>query len=273
MNAPVHGGACLKRLLFDDVELVYEVFLAVRFIGHVTSVPARAPRSVSDMRTDLAGRPATRPPIPDSVRSRLGDDAECVWLNQAGGTTWFAGDRYVKCDPADSSESLGEEFMRMRWLDGRFPAPQPIEFAAEDDGEVLVTAALPGAGAVTDEWLRRPSDAVRAIATGLRRLHTLDAADCPFMSSAPASADDDLVVSHGDACAPNTVIAPDGSFVGIVDVARVGVADRWLDLAIASRSLGWNYGQGFEPLFFDAYGIAPDAARIRRWLDWHDSED
>ena len=224
------------------------------------------------MRSDIARRPATRPPIPDSVRARLGDDPDCVWLNQTGGTTWFADDRYVKWNPADGTESLGEEFMRMRWLDGRFPAPQPIEFAAEDDGEVLVTAALPGTGAVTQQWLERPADAVRAIAHGLRSLHTLDAADCPFMSSAPAAADDDLVVTHGDACAPNTIVGSDGSFAGIVDVARLGVADRWLDLAIASRSLEWNYGAGYEPLFFEKYGVAPDESRIRRWLDWHDSD-
>lgn len=220
------------------------------------------------MPSDLAGRPAVPPPIPDSVATRLGGTAECVWLNQAGGTTWFAHGRYAKWNPADSSESLGEEFVRMRWLDGRFPAPAALEFAAEESGEVLVTAALPGTGAVTEPWIAKPESAVRAIASGLRRLHSLDLDDCPFMSDAPASPNDDSVLTHGDACAPNTVIAADGSFAGIVDVARLGVADRWLDLSVAAMSLEWNYGDGYEALFYETYGIERNEDRIRFWQEW-----
>jgi kanamycin kinase len=40
------------------------------------------------------------------------------------------------------------------------------------------------------------------------------------------------------------------------------VADRWADLAIASWSLGWNFGPGWEAAFYAAYGIAPDPERI-----------
>jgi len=47
-----------------------------------------------------------------------------------------------------------------------------------------------------------------------------------------------------------------------VDMATLGVADRWADLAVASWSLGWNYGPGWEPLFYQAYGVAPDAERV-----------
>ena len=220
------------------------------------------------MISNLAGPPATQPPVPSPVAERAGEAPVCVWLNEQGGTTWRAGSRFIKWNPEGSHESLGDEFMRLRWLEGRFAAPEALEFAVEDDGELLVTQALPGEGAVTDTWRDRPQDAVRAIATGLRRLHALDVADCPFMADAPANADDDLVVAHGDACAPNTVIAPDGAFAGIVDVARLGAADRWLDLSVASMSLQWNYGEGLEPLFFDAYGIEPNAERIAFWRDW-----
>ena len=46
------------------------------------------------------------------------------------------------------------------------------------------------------------------------------------------------------ACAPNTVLDADGTYVGHVDVGRLGVADRWADLAVATWSTEWNYGVG-----------------------------
>jgi kanamycin kinase len=74
---------------------------------------------------------------------------------------------------------------------------------------------------------------------------------------------DRLVVCHGDACAPNTLITEDGRWSGHVDLGDLGVADRWADLAIASWSLAWNYGPGWDGLLLDAYGVAADPGRTR----------
>jgi kanamycin kinase len=74
---------------------------------------------------------------------------------------------------------------------------------------------------------------------------------------------DKLVVCHGDACAPNTLIADGGRCSGHVDLGDLGVADRWADLAIATWSTEWNYGTGWEQVLLDAYGIKPDAERTR----------
>ena len=73
---------------------------------------------------------------------------------------------------------------------------------------------------------------------------------------------DRLVVCHGDACAPNTVVLADGQFSGHVDLGSLGVADRWADLAVATYSLSWNFPGEWEQEFFAAYGIAPDQRRI-----------
>jgi kanamycin kinase len=41
------------------------------------------------------------------------------------------------------------------------------------------------------------------------------------------------------------------------------VADRWADLAVATLSLGWNYGrEPWQSDLFDAYGVALDSVRI-----------
>ena len=93
-----------------------------------------------------------------------------------------------------------------------------------------------------------PEHRAIALAEGLTRL-----ADVPDV--------DRLVVCHGDPCAPNTLIGDDGVWTGHVDLAALGVADRWADLAVATWSTAWNYGPGYEEALLDAYGIAPDPER------------
>jgi kanamycin kinase len=73
---------------------------------------------------------------------------------------------------------------------------------------------------------------------------------------------DTTVVCHGDACAPNTLVGDDGRWSGHVDLGRLGVADRWADIAVATWSTQWNYGPGWEPLLLAAYGVAPDPDRM-----------
>ena len=53
-----------------------------------------------------------------------------------------------------------------------------------------------------------------------------------------------------------------GHFLAHVDLARLGVADRWADLAVATMSLGWNFDDVDEDLFWRIYGVEPDPGRI-----------
>jgi kanamycin kinase len=43
---------------------------------------------------------------------------------------------------------------------------------------------------------------------------------------------------------------------------RLGIGDRWADLAVATYSLGWNYAGNWEAELLDAYGIDRDEERI-----------
>ncbi|MFD1720436.1 aminoglycoside 3'-phosphotransferase [Amnibacterium endophyticum] len=225
--------------------------------------------------------PGERPP---AILSALGaaSDAELVWRNELGGQTWRLGDRYLKWSPDAAGIDLCREVDRLRWLHGRHPAPTLLDEGHDGGGRWFVTAALPGTSAVSGRWRDEPETAVRAIAEGLRRLHALDPSDLPedwtsWASRRPRGLEPSpepgmRVVVHGDACAPNTLLAPGGAFAAIVDVGDLVLGDPWADLAVASMSLGWNYGPGWEPLFFDAYGVVPDPARLAWFRRLWDAE-
>jgi kanamycin kinase/streptomycin 3"-kinase/aminoglycoside 3'-phosphotransferase-2 len=78
----------------------------------------------------------------------------------------------------------------------------------------------------------------------------------------------DLVVCHGDACLPNFLVDPDSLEVtGMIDVHRLGVADRHLDLALVTRStsnttLNPAYGAAAADALLTAYGVPVDPWRI-----------
>jgi aminoglycoside phosphotransferase len=78
----------------------------------------------------------------------------------------------------------------------------------------------------------------------------------------------DLVVCHGDACLPNFLIDPDTLEVtGMLDVGRLGVADRHLDLALAVRSMSDTslnpaYGPEAADVMLAAYGLTADPWRL-----------
>ncbi|MCZ8380633.1 aminoglycoside 3'-phosphotransferase [Mycobacterium sp. CPCC 205372] len=223
--------------------------------------------------------PTPVPSVVDDIAA--GRPVAAVWVNELGGVTFQIGTgerrEFVKTAPAGRPHLLTAEAERMRWAARFTPVPRLI---AVGDGW-LHTAGMPGRSAVDPRWLAAPRTAVRAIGSGLRRLHdTLPVAGCPFDWSVPtrlrrevpaqaratvgeAPPVDRMVVCHGDACAPNTLIGDDGAFSAHVDLGDLGVADRWADIAVALLSLSWNFGPAdWEDELLAAYGVRRDAVRI-----------
>jgi aminoglycoside phosphotransferase len=89
-----------------------------------------------------------------------------------------------------------------------------------------------------------------------------------LLAMRPAEAEEDLVVAHGDPCLPNFLMSPTGDQVsGLVDVGRLGVSDRYRDVAIIVRSLGQTIGPEVTYVLLDAYGIPhPDLSRLEFYV-------
>ncbi|MGP4029084.1 APH(3') family aminoglycoside O-phosphotransferase [Actinomadura sp. 3N407] len=203
-------------------------------------------------------------------------------------------------DPAIDLVGEGE---RLLWLSGQgIPAAEVLECRPG----LLVTRQVPGRPWAGPWPVASRPRIVDALAGLTRALHDLPVADCPFDQSlavtipealsaevdlddldaerrgrtrddlvaellATRPRDEDLAVCHGDLSEPNVLFDPDTCEVsGVIDTARLGVADRWVDLAIAVRSLNGEPGSQFGPWaagrYLDRYGIEPDPDKTAFYL-------
>lgn len=208
---------------------------------------------------------------------------------------------YLKTEPLDPLGELAGEVERLRWLASQgLACPDVIAHETDGEREWVLMSALPGSDLVSAKGLQ-PLERVRLLANALRRLHTIDIAECPFdhrlenrigtakahLLAGRVDEDDfdetrlgrpaedlfrelvetrpsmeDLVVTHGDACLPNFVVDGD-KFSGYIDCGRLGIADRHQDIALACGSIAYNFGEELVAEFLKAYGdFEPKAEKM-----------
>ena len=252
------------------------------------------------MSTAFAGSPAFPARLSAlagraSHRVTIGESDAAVWRIEGGGETLF-----LKAAPQHALSEMPGEAERLSWLATTpVPAPRLLDSFAADGQDWLLMTALPGRDLT--HLVDQPGALRNVLATGLRALHAVDPATCPFdhrldaklaFGAANVAAgrvdetdfdaacdgwtaqqvldwllehrpdSEDFVVAHGDASLPN-IMAQHGAFAGIIDCGRLGVADRWQDLALACRSIIWNCGQEHVAPFLAAYGAEWDEERYR----------
>ncbi len=144
-----------------------------------------------------------------------------------------------------------------------------LSWGHDEQAQWLATTSVPGGHAVGDTWRARRPEAIQAIATGLRAIHAITIHDFPaewtaqsWVGRTPASLGPrpdlaDPVLVHGDACAPNTLVSAAGEWTGNVDFGDLAVGGRWADLAIASMSLDWSFGEGHQTEPYVPMGWTP----------------
>lgn len=209
--------------------------------------------------------------------------------------------RFLKVTPRAIGIDGVDEVDRLRWLKGKLPVPDVLGYAEDATNAYLLLSALPGADA-TDKTLHEDKARLtHLLAEGLRTIHALPIADCPFDQRlereieragrrvaaglvdeadfdeerlgrsasavfaellASRPSEEDLVFIHGDYCLPNVMI-DEWQISSFIDLGRAGVSDRYHDLAQAVRSVRRNLGAEWVQRFLSEYGIhEPDERKL-----------
>ncbi|MEV5983326.1 APH(3') family aminoglycoside O-phosphotransferase [Streptomyces sp. NPDC052114] len=184
------------------------------------------------------------------------------------------------------------------------PVPRIVERGTDGSVAWLVTEAVPGRPAAEEWPGEQRAAVAEALADLAADLHQLPAEDCPFDRGLAVTTEqaarhvahnlldlDDLdderagwtgerllaelrrtrpaseepTVTHGDFTPENVLLDPETCRVtGIIDVSRLGRADRHTDLAIVLRELATEDDPWFGPAYAERF-VARYGERYARW--------
>lgn len=219
---------------------------------------------------------------------------------------------FLKSD--SRKDKLRREHDVLCWLEGKLPVPHVALWCEDAEKSYLLITAVEGVMCCTsDEDILTPpiKNTVKLLAEGLKMLQTLDITDCPFENKLEqkliealynvknnlVDMDDfekgndfatpmelyqylvshkppeELCFVHGDYCLPNIIINGD-QVSGFIDIGNAGIADRWQDIALCVRSLGYNLflagreseKDSYISYLFECLGIETDWDKINYYI-------
>ena len=196
--------------------------------------------------------------------------------------------------------SVRREADIMKWLMGKLNVPKAIEFGEVNDEEFLIMSEITGKH--IDDYIKEPELYVSYLAEAIHLLQKVDISECPFSCGIDmrlAELDfllknnladvntgnwekttefdspqelykwlcdnkpsEEYVFTHGDIGA--NLFVNNGE-IFFYDLARMGIADRWVDTAFAVRDIRKECPD-YEQMFFDKLGVKPNYEKINYYI-------
>lgn len=220
------------------------------------------------------------PPLPESIRQKTENKPYRVdSTGLSGSAVILFEDTVLKIEPHSVQNDRTVEMMR--WLRGKLPIPEVVEYAVESGNSYLLMTRLSGEMCCSPYYMEHSDEMVGLMAQGLRMLWSIDPAGCPrerslqeelskallrirggqlnredlqecgfetaeemadWLESHPMPYDP--VLSHGDYCLPNLLLE-NGGISGFIDIGGIGIADRYSDIVDCHTSLKNNFNGFF----------------------------
>ncbi len=207
---------------------------------------------------------------------------------------------YLKIAVRLSGDSLMPEKLKLEWLKNQLFVPKVVLFAEDENTDYLLLSEISGVDASDNSLSENAADVIEQSAKGLKMIHSLPVENCPFNARldckielakermlkglvdesdfdderggrraedlfqellATKPSEEDLVFTHGDYCLPN-IILENGKLNGVIDWENAGIADRYQDIALLTRSVWYNFGENWRKTAFEIYGSEPDWEKI-----------
>lgn len=201
---------------------------------------------------------------------------------------------FLKVQSVEVDTGLFDEKERIEWLQGKLPVPKLLFYDKDEWNEYMLLSEVAGVIASDKHYETMLPQLMEQLGAGLRAVHAVDIEDCPFdrrldtvlqeayrrakdglvdeddfdveragMTAVALygqlvelrPAEEELVFTHGDYCLPN-IMLDQGQISGFIDWGGAGVADKYQDIALAERSITYNFGGQYVPLFLEAYGLS-----------------
>jgi kanamycin kinase/aminoglycoside 3'-phosphotransferase-2 len=209
--------------------------------------------------------------------------------------------QYLKIQSIHAVENLQDEKNRLEWLQGKLPVPKVLHYEKDKENEYLLLSEIKGKDASHQSYETNLPQLMKLLAEGVKMMHGISIKDCPFNEKLEKKIEEarqrvknglvdeedfddirsgktakqlfqdliikkpeneELVFTHGDYCLPNIIMDND-KVSGFIDMGRAGVADRHQDLALAIRSIRYNFGEEMVPFFLNEYGFEVDETKIK----------
>jgi Aminoglycoside phosphotransferase len=205
---------------------------------------------------------------------------------------------YLKISPEIISYIPQNEYCIYKWLKGKLPTPEVLEYKIENNFHYMILTEVKGCSLNLIDTANK-DDIVKLFASALRMIHSVNISECPIKYTTDnliskiefcirnniygcspyanneetykkldkyrrESPEYEPVFIHGDAAMVN-ILAMYNDVTGIIDMGESGVYCKYRDIVHALSNLEyWGFGgDRYRKMFFDVYGLnKPDIEKI-----------